>query len=163
MDAQLKKLKTEFIRQYKDRILLHFDYGVFLDSDDIGLRETSRTLKDICLYFTPWYQKNGTVEHRIEVVLADEGYRAIRVREAKEYPAAYMSNGSSIGRSLIMLWPLPIATDLKLGKTLLLDSNCTIQSLLTGHEIDLLEEVPVIEIFGDRLHRLNPDFKVLER
>jgi hypothetical protein len=154
-------LKREFVESYRDRILVHFDYDLFLRDDGITLASKNIPLRQFLDFYTPWYEKGGLPGASIETVLADRAFRSVRIKDVLR-----LAEKDREIRSLPGLpdrfWPVPIATDTSLGKSLLLDSNKTISALV--HLGKRLEElIPVVEISGRDLQRLNSDFKVLAR
>ena len=65
--------------------------------------------------------------------------------------------------SIEQLKPVPVATDLKSGKTLLLDSSHVITSIIATAKLDLLSEIDIVHITGTSLEDVICDFEILNR
>lgn len=153
--------KAEFIAKYKDLITVRFNYKALADNPAITITESNRALTEFLEFYVPRYAKAGSWDNRdIGQIAPDASSVIVRLQDVLASPAAWglrpFSNARRLGE---VLWPVPIATDAQSGKTLILDSNHTICTLLTaGMNID----VPCVEVSGDNLAALGPDLKLMQ-
>lgn len=147
------------------KITTSFKEKYFLDNDNIRIVYGEKLLREFLEYYTPWHQKGGRINGAIEEVLDDPSYRTIKIKEAMNYLEKKDEIESKLPQlmsQISKLCPIPIATDSKMNKTLVLDGNKTIISL-TRNQAFLKEKVIVVEIYGEGLEYLVVDFEVLSR
>ena len=98
----------------------------------------------------------------IETVRDDPEYRSIRLQDVSQFREKLESiqGGPAVAPSY--LWDVPVATDTLLDESLILDSNRTLVRLLReSNDFDFT--VPVVEIRGENMGRIVPDFEILAR
>lgn len=160
--------KKSFLAKYRKGkhplITTHFNEDYFLNSPNLRLTRTKKKLKDFLSFYHPWHHKKSLLGGSIEDILKDRNYRTLKLGEPI-HPANAKTH-KEIARITKnfpkRLWPIPIAKDITLKKTLLLDSNRTIRALL-ARERNLRRKIPVAEIRGPHLSKLTTDFKVIAR
>lgn len=160
--------KSEFISLYrKPKITVWFEDRLFLDDDSTQVNQEEIEVEEMLDYFVPKYVKNGELDTRgIDEQIRDAGCLPITVREASYNPAKWgLSPDGRVILELLMLSPIPIATDNESGKSLLLDSNHFIVNLVDRTSKDELMsyKIHVVRITGNELGTLIPDFKILNR
>ncbi len=162
--------KSEFLAQFvyqPDKIRMLFDVPLFLQNATIEITQEEVSLRELLDFYVPKYKKEGKFDSRgIEEQITDPGTLPLAVNEAILDPEKWnLSIGSEKLPRLEQLDTVPIATDLMSGKTLLLDSNHTIISLVSKIDPDLLSEgkLTVVRIIGRGLEEIIRDFRILNR
>ncbi|MBI4337319.1 MAG: hypothetical protein HY683_05775 [Chloroflexi bacterium] len=156
--------KIEFIRTYVQeqppRITVSVDWCGFLSDQNISLRETTLPLAKTATLYAPWYHKGGVFESRIEAVLCDPAYSPVRLGEVSQYPHRLKQVTERVHCRPSELIPFPVATDIGVGKTLVLDGNNTLVFMLQ-HPAWMNERIRLVEIRGASLERWFIDFQVI--
>ena len=119
-------------------------------------------MNEVALFYAPWHQKEGELNATIEEVIEDQGYRSIQLCDVRNYPLKLKEAIESIQVLPSSFIPFPVATDSTIGKTLVLDGNRTLVRMLQDQE-KWKGDVEVIEVIGEGLERLIPDFAILKR
>ena len=151
-----------YLRSAPLKICVHFDVPAFLADDGILIARHATPFQELLRYNTPWHQKGGAICGRIETVRDDPEYRSIRLQDVSQFREKLESiqGGPAVAPSY--LWDVPVATDTLLDESLILDSNRTLVRLLReSNDFDFT--VPVVEIRGENMGRIVPDFEILAR
>jgi hypothetical protein len=154
--------KDEFIAKYQSLIRVRFDTNELIINPNIRLRKANKPLHEFLSFYVPRYSNEGVWDSRpIEQIIEDGRSQLVQVREVIASPEDWnlirFTDAGSLSKEL---WPIPIATDTSTHKTLLLDSNHTVCTLL-GAGIDI--KIKCIEIIGDELSALGTDLKLMQR
>ena len=161
-----KKLFIEhYILTKPRKITICFCKNLFLSDNNIRLRYGEKLLKEFLDYYTPWHQKEGRIHGVIQEVLGDPVYRTIKIEDVMKYAgkkSEIEEKSPQLSKQISELCAIPIATDVGVNKTLVLDGNKTL-TWLTQNRANLNKKVKVIEIYGKALENLIIDFKVISR
>lgn len=160
--------KAQFLDFYYDNqaplIICWFDELRFLANDTISIVTRNIPLAEALDFYVFRYSVNGTYDDRpIEEKLDDEVTSLITAGEAVTDISRWDLELPGEELSLDRLWPIPIATDMGSGKTLILDGNHTLANLAADMRDKPLTMLPFVEVSGHDLARIVPDFKVLNR
>ena len=159
-----KKLFIEhYILTKPRKITICFCKNLFLSDNNIRLRYGEKLLKEFLDYYTPWHQKEGRIHGVIQEVLGDPAYRAIKIVDVMNYAekkSEIEEKSPQLNEQISELCAIPIATDVGVSKTLVLDGNKTL-TLLTQNRSTLNEKVILAELDGEALDNLIVDFKVI--
>lgn len=154
--------KVRFMREFRAFITVWFDNYEFVSNPFITVHSSTRPLKDFLDFYSPWwYDRSGREVARIEDVLADKSMNALTITDAARHPEKWDTFSTVL--PLNQIWPIPIATDTTIGKTLILDSNKTLCRLVFKSKHPLDQKITVVEIVGPDLQRLNGDLKALRQ
>lgn len=162
--------KSEFLKHFlwpPDKIRMLFNVDPFMKNVTIKITKEAVALEAMLEYYVPKFKKSGNFDTRgIEEQIADPETLPIAISEVMKEPAEW---GLGIDTSKLPeakhLDPVPIATDLKSNKTLVLDSNHTIVNLIRGLGPRELKRthIPIVHIKGVDLEDVICDFKILNR
>lgn len=153
--------KADFIAKYKNLITVFFNFEELASAPTITLRDCTKSVTEFLDFYVPRYAKNGLWDNRhITQIIQDDDSVIVQLKDIIASPAAWgvepFHNANELSEQL---WPVPIATDSEAGKTLVLDSNHTICTLLiAGIKMD----VPCVELVGDELSKLGPDLLLMQ-
>jgi hypothetical protein len=167
--------KADFLKQFANKssavhIRMALNYAAFLENPTIKIREEVISLRELLDFYVPKYEKHGKFDiQHYDIQAGDPEVLPLTIRQAMRDPAKWdlaIDSGDRV--DLNQLGIVPIATDHKSGKTLLLDSNHTIVSSL--HDLDqeqfkavILSSLSVAHITGTGLENFIPDFRILNR
>jgi hypothetical protein len=139
----------------------------FLENETIRITEETIQLKDMLDFYVPKYEKHGKFDSRdFNEQVLDPEVLPLTIKQTMLKPGRWDLAIESDGRpGYDLLHPIPIATDLKSGKTLLLDSNHTITSIVGELSAKNLEGITlsVVHVTGNGLEDFIPDFRILNR
>ena len=157
--------KSEFITLYRPRIQMIFNNDDFFQNQSIVIAEKTKTLTEFLNFFVPKYKKNGVFDVRgFEDQILDPNTKTLRLSDVYGEPDKWGLAQTSELPMIGSLNPIPVATDLKSGKTLILDSNHTLANILNQSEqIDRRTQLRVVEITGRDLAAVIQDFHILNR
>lgn len=162
--------KQKFIEEYinrPDKIRVIFHVGAFLQNLSIIYSEERIGIDKVLKFYVPKYSKNGSLdERRIEDQINDPAVVPLRVEDAVSDPSAWGLDASDeLVDNIAELNPIPVATDLSSGRTLLLDSNHTIVNILKNLSQDSFasQSISIVRITGEGLEDVIEDFKILNR
>lgn len=159
--------KAKFIQRYQtSKIRVLFNYDVFIRDDTISVVEETIALSEMLAYFVPKYKKDCKLDRR-EIIeqIADHTVMPLTVAEVFPDPVKwdlYLEELPEINA----LEPIPVATDASTGKSLILDSNHTLVSLINRMDPASIEaiKVAVVRVIGNPLNsQLIDDFKIIKR
>jgi len=166
MNDNKKAFLENYILSSPQKITTYFDYeNHFINNNDIEIVTKEIAIGEFCEFYTPWHQKNGIMNGKIEEVLRDLEYKTIKVKDALNYEDKKIEvemKQQSLISTLCDLHPIPIATDIGIDKTLVLDGNKTIIALTRNKE-NCKKKIEVIEIQGTELNNLIIDFNIIAR
>jgi hypothetical protein len=149
--------KEKFLEIYRNpKIRTSFEDSLFFSDPGATLECKKIPLKDFRDFYTPWHQKNGIICGKIEVVLTDPEYRAIKISEVHKYPEKKL-----FGKLPTEFDTVPLLTDTHTQKTLILDSNHTIAKAIEDVDENFL--IDVIEIKSSKASEIVIDFSVINR
>ena len=164
--------KENFLNRYFNRVTICLNKWEFTCNESIILREGKVRLEQVGDYYCPWHYNakiGNTYEGKgFEDILGDYYARVVKIKEV-ESKISFSSKRNQIEkyinefkcRGKESVCPVPIATDTKLDKTLVLDSNKTLVALYQSWERDI--EIPIIEICGEFMIKVFPDFCIVCR
>lgn len=152
--------KDQFVETYRERIRVHFNFDMLRDEPAIAIRQGARPVREFLNYYVPRYAKRGVLNNQpIEEIIHDSDSSLVKLKDIISAPESWdliaFQNVDELKKGL---WPIPVAFDSESGKTLILDSNHTICTLLING-IDM--DVPYIELHGKDLSSLGADLKLM--
>lgn len=152
---------------YWPNITLCKDEATLRRDSDVTVSEAECSLEDAANYYCPWYYDVDTKQELrkgFKELLQDPRARAARIKEVdsrfkeKWKKIQQLINDFEKGASL---WPCPVATDIAIGKSLVLDSNHTLVAIYNLWSRD--RRLKVIEVRGPSLSRIFCDFDIIGR
>jgi hypothetical protein len=155
--------KRAFLDQFREFITVWFNDDEFLENDSIKVKSQKLTLKDFLDFYNPWYvDETGRAVGDIEQVLQDKSISILKVSQSNSYTKLWEREESS---KPLITRPVIIATDEKIQKTLILDSNKTICRLIFKYNSSLTQTIHTCRISGPDLQKLSNygDFKALHQ
>ena len=154
--------KNAFLKDYGPKLRIWFNADKFLKDDSVTVIKEKIKLKQFLDFFVLRYKKNDKYDDRsFEDQKDDSVTQLITVDVAVADPKKWHLDVTK-PLKLNELKAIPIATDTHTLKTLVLDSNHHIVSLIhSGLPSDT--ELPVIRIIGPNLDKIIGDFIVLSR
>lgn len=156
--------KSYYLKMYRQpKIRVWFNDDNFMSDPSLSISEERISSEELMDFFVPRTKKNGTLDDRgIEEKVRDSNIALITVREAVKNPVAWdLAIDEMMLPTTENMLPIPIATNIQNGRTLLLDSNhcvVTILSKATG-----TFTLSVVRLQGDNLENIIEDFKILNR
>lgn len=139
----------------------------FLENKTIQIKEETIQLRNMLDFYVPKYEKHGKFDARgFDEQALDLEVSPLTIKKTMLEPGQWdLAIDSNDRPSINQLRPVPIATDLKSGKTLILDSNHTLASILGELDKKALEStnLSVVHITGIGLEGFVPDFMILNR
>ena len=163
--------KQEFLKTFRSAkaqhpIIMIFNDDVFQNDDNVSLIEEEVSLEEVLEYFVPKFEKDGHLDMRgIHEQVADPNVLPLTVSKASSDPARWGLSLDTIP-AVESLSLIPVATDLTTGRSLILDSNHTIVSLVSKLAPESLSslKISVVRILGNGLDSLSiDDFKIINR
>lgn len=160
--------KSQFLNQFvfnPKKITMLFNVNAFIADQALKITTERISTTELLDYYVPKYEKNGKRDARnIEQQITDPYVSPLTVRQVKNYPARWDLD-IDITRlpAAKLLEPVPVATDLKSGKTLLLDSSHTITNMIMEHKLNQHSKIDIVRISGSRLDNIVSDFAILNR
>lgn len=163
--------KQQFLDSYVNRpnkIRMIFNRDSFLQNSTIQIRQDRVGLSDVLDYYVPKFKVGGRFDGRgIGAQIDDRATLPLTMREAALDPAEWglSKDDGPLQPDIGLLEPVPIATDLKSGQTLMLDSNHTIANILheRGRSLDKHTTLQVVRLVGSDLEDVVADFKIINR
>lgn len=164
--------KSKFLELFIDcpggvKIRMALIIPPFIENETIKITEETVRLSDVLDFYVPKYKKHGEFDPRsFNEQNSDLEVQPLTVRQTMSNPGKWdLAIPSQQRPSIDKLQPIPIATDLKSGRTLLLDSNHTVVSAVGELNADALDKysLSVVHITGIGLEDFIPDFKILNR
>lgn len=162
--------KTEFLEFYihhPNRVRMIFNEVPFLQNQTIKITQETICLIDVLNFYVPKFKKNGDLDSRgIELQISDPEIMPLTVREVVSAPVKWdLGETGNLITNITQLVPVPMATDTKGGKTLLLDSSHTIVNIISKTDSNTFGdiELPIIRISGEGLEDIIGDYKILNR
>lgn len=154
--------KAEFIAKYQNRITVYFDFEELITEPSIAIKEGNKSLSDFLDFYIPRYAKNGVWNNRsIRQIIQDKDSVLVQLKDIIKAPETWdlapFHNAEELKNQL---WPIPIATDCVTGKTLILDSNHTICTLLIN---GINMNVPYLELVGKDISALGVDLQLMNK
>ena len=162
--------KLDFLSYFvyqPDKIRMRFIVSSFFQNATIEITKEEVNLRDVLDFYVPKYKKEGKFDTRvIDVQVLDFEILPLKVCEVMLDPIKWdLGIDSDKLPSVERLYPIPIATDLISGRTLLLDSNHTITSIVGKLDLSHINKIKisVIRIKGRGLEAIIGDFNILNR
>ncbi|RYX79311.1 hypothetical protein EON76_01150 [bacterium] len=164
--------RHDYINTYlgeNPKIRVFFDVKSFLNDETITLEEEDIAVTDALGWYVPKYSKAGAYDDRnFEIQKSDKTIVPLTLGRVSLNPSNW-GLGVSAGKVLCAedLNPVPIATDMNSGATLLLDSNHTLSNLLSVNKseqaLPRLNRIKTVSLKGYRLEQIIPDFEIINR
>jgi len=153
--------KAQFTAEYKNLFTIYFNFEKFGNNQSVAIKESDKQLTEFLEFYTPRYAKNGYWDNRsIEQIVQDGDSTIVQLKDVMPSPAEWglqpFDEATALSKSL---WPIPIATDALSGKTLILDSNHTVCTLL---QAGINIQVRCIELTSDNLSDLGVDLRLMQ-
>lgn len=157
--------KHKFIDMYRPKIIIFFDDAAFSQNQSITVEEKSKPLSEMLDFFVPKYAKNGAFDDRdFKSQVTDLDVTPLKLSRVSVEPKKWGLEQTSELPLVGSLGPIPIATDLSSGKTLILDSNHTLANMISlGKFTNTTAQLKVVEIIGRDLAPAIQDFYILNR
>ena len=152
--------KTQFVQEYRSLVRVHFNPAELISNPSINIITTDKTLSDFLDFYSPRYTKDGKWDNRpVEQIIQSQALSLARLKDIISSPADWgFTPFANVSRLAQSLWAIPIATDISSDRTLILDSNHTICTLLfAGINI----KVRCVEIIGNDLSALGTDLRIM--
>lgn len=144
-----------------------FNVAPFLQNQTIRITQETVCLIDVLNFYVPKFKKDGEFDNRgIEIQINDLETLPLTVREVVSAPMKWdLGETDDLITDITQLTPVPMATDTKSGKALLLDSSHTIVNIISSSDSNKLGdiELPIIRITGEGLGDIIGDYKILNR
>ena len=151
------------------KIRVSFDVKSFLNDETITLEEEDIAVTDALGWYVPKYSKAGAYDDQdFEIQKSDKTIVPMTLGRVSLNPSNW-DLGVSAGELLRAedLSPVPIATDMNSGATLLLDSNHTLSNLVYADNSDQalprLNTIKTVSLTGHSLEQIIPDFEIINR
>lgn len=153
--------KAEFVAKYRNIITVYFSFEELINNPDITIKESDRHLSEFLEFYSPRYTKNGRWDDRhISQIAQDKTSTITQLKDIVPSPANWGFQTFENARELAeSLWPVPLATQELSGKTLILDSNHTICTLLKA---GLNVRVPCVQLSGANISELGIDLRLMQ-
>lgn len=162
--------KNEFSVLYltpPTKIRVSFDVCLFLQDQSVGIIEETIRLADLLDYYVPSFEKNGIYDTRdIADKINDLSTTPLTMSFVVNDPAKWgLGSTGQLTSDVDRLDLVPIASDTKSGRTLILDSNHTLVNLIHGLNTNVLEQktLSVVRIIGADLQYILDDFKIINK
>lgn len=152
-------------RLIKIRVIFNADQ--FLHNQSINIASETVSLATMISYYVPVSKKREGCDCRgIEERIKDADTSPLTLDEVSLKPSMWgLEKRDESLLDIAKFYPIPLATDLKSGGTLLLDSNHTLANMV--HELDKTThhdiQLPVLRVSGQRLEDIVPDFYIVNR
>ncbi len=152
--------RGEFIDKYRALIRVYFNFEELKDKSSIIIKEGIRPLNEFLNFYVPRYAKEGMWNDQpIEQILHDRDSILVQLKDVIDAPESWdLIPFQNADELRYKLWPIPIATDSESGRTLILDSNHTICTLLVN-KVDI--DVPYCELVGKDISGLGADLLLM--
>ena len=152
--------EAEFIAKYTNLIRLHFDFNEIASNSTIRVVESEKELNEFLEFYIPRYETKGRWDNRhIDQIIADDDSNIVQMKDVISSPddwgLSLFPNANTLSKEL---WPIPIATDTLSGKTLILDSNHTVCTLLFSR---MNIRVRCAELIGQDLSKIGTDLSLM--
>lgn len=164
--------KHDYINTYlgeSPKIRVFFDVKSFLNDETIMLEEEDIAVADALGWYVPKYSKAGVYDDRyFEIQRDDKTIVPVTLGRVSLNPSNW-DLSISAGKLLRAedLSPVPIATDMNSGATLLLDSNHTLSNLVyidnSDQALPRLNTIKTVSLTGYSLEQIIPDFEIINR
>lgn len=153
---------SDFIERYRNLVTVQFDFDGLAAAHDVVIKESRKPLADFLEFYVPRYSKGGSWDDRgIDQIVNDDASSIVQLKDVIASPADWglpvFPDAESLRKRL---WPIPLATDLNTDRTLILDGNHSICTLLIANMNGM---VPCVEVTGDQLSALGTDLKLMLR
>lgn len=150
----------EFISKYSDIITVHFNFELLATDQTIVIEETDMNLLEFLEFYVPRYEKDGHWDDRpIEQIIGDGNSTLVQLKDVISSPTEWGLKPFTDAKKIVKkLWPIPIVSDSSLGRTLVLDSNHTLCTLILA---GLNCKVRCVELKGENLSSLGTDLRLM--
>lgn len=164
--------KHDFINAYlgeNPKIRVFFNVDAFLKDEAITLEDEDIAVTDALGWYVPKYSSGGVYDDRnFEIQRDDKTIVPMTLGRVSLNPSNW-DLCVSAGKLLRAedLNPVPVATDMNSGATLLLDSNHTLSNLLyvdkSEQALPRLNRIKTVSLRGYGLEQTIPDFEIINR
>lgn len=151
--------KQRFLRDIRPRIIIDSFSDERFRQADLRFQERAVNIRDMRDWYTPWYYR-GDEEVKLDpVTAADPTVRAMRLSEVAVKSKHPGRNQDILTRSIpSALSVVPIATDTRTGRTLILEGNRTLAAMFARQ---LYQDVKVVEVLGQNMERVIGSFAIV--
>jgi hypothetical protein len=153
--------KEQFLELENIRVIV--DAKNYFNADFVFV-ETLKNISDCGNFYHPWYRFRGEVVDFMDAFHDKLGLIAgVKLSEIEKVDLDPQIIIDIANLNFDTIHPIPIATDMNIGLTIMLDSNHTLSCLYrrflqTGTDI----AIPVVELKGNNLEDMFFDFAILK-
>jgi hypothetical protein len=155
--------KTEFIDIYmngaRPLIRAKLNSRRLLASEEIEIKRSSKKISELLDFYVLRYAKGGKLDGRsIDSKLSDKSTQLLQLKEVINDLGKWDLETSDKLPRRDDMWPIPLATDVVTGTTILLDSNHTLAAIVKNQQLSADTTIACAELIGPNMARVLPDF-----